>query len=162
MKTFNQIWDEHPFTSCLKNYQTEEILVYNSDTSYVTRTVYPQIKCLILKIYRGVCCWISFNKWLKVSFPNLEMLFISQSYTYCENEENFLNFMNDPWLKKVFIYTIQDSYTFKNTLTRVFHNCRCKNPIWNCESRWLAHNISKVVKSCDIDPSSDFCLECHC
>ena len=99
-KPFKQVWNENPFTGSLKDYLPKEIIVESINCyDKLSTKVYPEIKCLILDIYRGVCCWDNFGKYIKNCFPNLEMLFVHQAYTYCKEHSYFLDFMNDPWLK---------------------------------------------------------------
>ena len=169
LKPFKQVWDENPFTSSLKDYSPNEIIVETLNShDKLSIKVYSEIKCLILDIYRGVCCWMEFGKHIKKCFPNLEMLFVHQAYTYCQEPSHFLNFMNDPWLKKIFICTIKDTYPFESTPTRILHDFNCCNvcnkfnkPIYHCEYRWLQYNIFKLVESSSIqlqDDDSDFSL----
>lgn len=168
-KPFKQVWNENPFTGSLKDYTPQEIIAESFyDYDRLTTNVYPEIKCLIIDIYRGVNCWSIFGKYIKKCFPNLEMLFVNQAYTFCQNPGHFLDFMNDPWLKKIFICTSEETQ-FESTPTRIFHNfdncCVCRTSrnqcIWNCECRWLQHNIMKCVESSSIqiqDDNSDFRL----
>ncbi len=172
MRLFKQVWSENPFTGSLKDYLPQEIIVESFyDYDRLTTNVYPEIKCLIVDIHRGVNCWSTFGKYIKQCFPNLEMLLVNQGYTFCQNPEHFFDFMNDPWLKKIFICTCQDPYQFESTPTRIFHNhenccvCRQTKDIWHCESRWLQHNIMRCVESSSVqiqDDSSNFRLNTTC
>jgi hypothetical protein len=110
------------------------IEVYNSynkdEKGYVSgeyeiniKKEYLDIKCLyFFDIYGGINYWSSFNKLLKTYFPNLEVLFVKHNYTLNENKDEFTQFMEDPWLKKIFIYSTQDKFSFKNTPTRLYHD----------------------------------------
>jgi len=99
-----------------------KILEIYTDKEWVNVS-YPEIKLIyFMDIYRGIDCWSKFNEFLKGSFPNLEVLILSHDYTLNQDQDTFIQFMNDPWLKHIFIYTLQDRFSFQSTPTRMYHD----------------------------------------
>jgi len=129
--------------------------------SRLSQKVNDTIKCLIFDVYRGVS-WKRFGTYLKKCFPKLETLYVRQAYTIDCNAEEFFEFMNDPWLKSIFIYTTQDTFVFENTLNRIFHSselCKICSKLL-CPIARIGYNIHKQIKPLDLnDYNSDFMLD---
>jgi hypothetical protein len=92
---------------------------------------YVNIKIIFFEYCdRGIDCWKGFNNFLKNVFPNLEVLFLHQSWTYDNThnfdysdpniykitdqieQQEFFEFMDDTWLKVIWIK--QESNQFPN------------------------------------------------
>lgn len=85
---------------------------FNHYEKYITDTTFPEVECALFQfVDRGIKSWKDFNRALKIWFPNLKTLLLSENYSVSEDEE-FIEFFLDPWLEEIWIEDMQSSYEF--------------------------------------------------
>ena len=139
-------------------------------TPWLTGIVYPGVKCVVFAYCdRGISCWKEFADFLRRSFPDLESLFLQQTYTgrKCKEaeEKHFLDFFYDPWLLHIWIYDhrsgfIDDARIVPDGKVRVLlweNNCGCGyDPVRNerCPHELLKEEMERLVFFCQRKPSA--------
>ena len=141
---FRKHWNKKPNNILLSYSKIERAKVeeiWPSGNRWNNDIKYPNIKLIFFKYCdRGISCWKEFNIFLKNVFPNLEVIFLNQSWTYdnthslSDNEisdiekKELYEFMDDKWLKIIWIMQECNSISGYNDIIseniRVFHTNR--------------------------------------
>ena len=104
--TAEDLWDKYPADK--RGY----IEYFTHYEKYITDKTFPEVECALFQfVDRGIKSWKEFNSALKIWFPNLKTLLLSENYSTSEEEE-FIDFFLDPWLKHIWIEDMQSSYEF--------------------------------------------------
>jgi len=77
---------------------------------YKFDTTFPEIECVLFNyVDRGIKSWAEFYKALKIWFPSLKTLLLSENYSE-SSELEFKEFLENPWLTHIWIEDYQSKY----------------------------------------------------
>lgn len=78
-------------------------LINENEYEFNQTLCYPDIECVCFEyIDRGVDSWRAFRNMLQKLFPSLKTLILEQNWS-CDTCDEFIRFMEDPWLKYIWI-----------------------------------------------------------
>lgn len=125
----------------------------------ITDTTFPEVECVLFyHVNRGVDSWEDFNRALKIWFPNLKTLLLSENYAG-SSEEEFIEFFLDPWLKEIWIEDRQTGYNFINTklelpkdTLRVFREEALWRKLWIYNKDSYEDSYIDFIDEIGIDP----------
>ena len=142
-------WYEIPNIITLSYAETERAKVkyiFPNVNRWRTDIKYNNIKLIFFETCdRGIDCWKEFNNFLKIVFPNLEVLFLHQSWTYDNThaldysdqdinkitnqikQNELSDFMNDKWLKVIWIKQESDQFPNYNDTQSEYIRVMYKN-----------------------------------